>query len=289
VYFALERADLVKRRLAAHRLRDELPTLPIAVVSQVIDLMNANCVGVIVEAIKRAEDHFGHEVGLAVFDTYSKGIAAGGGDENQAKDQNIAVANLRRVIDKVSVHIAGIGHTGKDETRGERGSNARLADVDLQVQLSGDMLKTATVTKANDQPLGPLTSFQLEPFDFEPDEDGDPFQTWILSKKVIQAAADTVGRKMTDRQRIAVEALAEVTISRGAPLPPEYGLPRDIRAVTDEVWKAELVHKGQLDPKGGNPWSRYRELCNSLMARHIIGARDQYVWLAKPPAGADNK
>jgi hypothetical protein len=39
VYFALERADLVKRRLIAHKLRDNLISLPIAVVSQVIDLM----------------------------------------------------------------------------------------------------------------------------------------------------------------------------------------------------------------------------------------------------------
>src|ERR1035437_2247440 len=36
VYFAFERADLVKRRLHAYRLRDNLPTdLPIAVVGQI--------------------------------------------------------------------------------------------------------------------------------------------------------------------------------------------------------------------------------------------------------------
>jgi hypothetical protein len=38
VYFALERADLVKRRLTAHRRRDELKGLPIAVAGGVIDL-----------------------------------------------------------------------------------------------------------------------------------------------------------------------------------------------------------------------------------------------------------
>jgi hypothetical protein len=132
IYFALERADLVKRRLIAHKLRDDLPGLPIAVASQVIDLMNKNCVDLIVAAIDRAEQQFGCGVGLAIFDTNSKAIAAGGGDESSAKDQNIALANVRRILDrKVDIHIAGIGHTGKDEGRGERGSNARLADVDL--------------------------------------------------------------------------------------------------------------------------------------------------------------
>ena len=145
MYFALERADLVRRRLIAHKLRDGLRDLPIAVVSQTIDLLNRNCVDIIVATIQAAEQRFGCEVGLAIFDTYSKGIAAGGGDEDKAKDQNAVQANLRRVFDRGHhIHIAGIGHTGKDESRGERGSNARLADVDMQVQIAGDSIKTVT-------------------------------------------------------------------------------------------------------------------------------------------------
>ena len=176
VYFALERADLVRRRLIAHKLRDGLRDLPIAVVSQTIDLLNRNCVDIIVATIQAAEQRFGCEVGLVIFDTYSKGIAAGGGDEDKAKDQNIVQANLRRVFDRGRhVHIAGIGHTGKDESKGERGSNARLADVDMQVQIAGDPIKTVTIKKANDQPEGVLTTFKLEPFDFGPDEDGELF------------------------------------------------------------------------------------------------------------------
>jgi AAA domain len=140
LYFALERADLVKRRLVAQRLRDDLPIdLPIAISGQVIDLIDRKCAGDIFDTIKRAEDRFGREIGLVVIDTYAKGIAAGGGNESEAKDQNIAVANLRRVLDKApNVHIATAGHTGKDVARGERGSNAKLADVDLQVLLSGE-------------------------------------------------------------------------------------------------------------------------------------------------------
>lgn len=101
LYFALERVDLVKRRLIAHRLRDNLATdLPIAIAGQVIDLMDRACVQNIVDAIKQAEDRFGREIGLVAFDTYAKGIAAGGGDESLAKDQNVVLANLRRVLDK---------------------------------------------------------------------------------------------------------------------------------------------------------------------------------------------
>src|SRR5262249_32973831 len=147
IYFALERADLVRRRLVAHRQRDHLSALPIAVAGEVVDLMNRSCVDIILATIHEAEQRFVCEIGLVIFDTYAKGIAAGGGDEDKAKDQNVVQANLRRVLDRVNIHIAGIGHTGKDESKGERGSNARLADVDVLVQITGDEIKTATVKK----------------------------------------------------------------------------------------------------------------------------------------------
>jgi AAA domain-containing protein/primase-like protein len=162
VYFALERGDLVKRRLTAHARRNNLTDLPIAVASQVIDLASKACVGDIVAAIRSAEQHFGCSVGMIVIDTFAKGIAVSGGDEDKAKDQNLTLANLRMIQEQVDVHIAIVGHTGKDESKGARGSNAHAGDADMMIQLRGDAIKTATVIMANDQPEGLLTRFKLE-------------------------------------------------------------------------------------------------------------------------------
>ena len=278
VYFALERADLVKRQLIAHKIRDNLPDLPIAIAAEVIDLMDVAFVDRIVTAIKQAEQRLSCGVGLAVFDTYAKAIAAGGGDEGAAKDQNIAVANLRRVLDKCDIHIAGIGHTGKDESRGERGSNARLADVDLQVQIVGDSVKTAIIKKANDQQDGPLTSFRLDPFELGIDEDGDAFGTYILAKDI--PATIDVGRPLTDQQRLAIDALAEVTLQHGQDIPTVDGLPAGLKSVTAEQWKVELFRRSVLDPESSNPRARFNELRTRLAARKLIGTRDDLVWLA---------
>ena len=279
VYFALERADLVRRRLVAHQRRDGLPRdLPIAIAGQVIDLMNRSCVDIILATIWEAEQRFACEVGLAIFDTYAKGIAAGGGDEDKAKDQNVVQANLRRVLDRINIHIAGIGHTGKDESKGERGSNARLADVDVLVQITGDTIKTATVKKGNDQPEGILTGFQLEPFDLGIDDDGDPVRTFIVGKEIFAGAQ--ADRKLSDRQRRALEALTEATLGHGREAPPAFGLPAGIKVITTDQWKDELSRSNVLDPKAKNPRSRFTELLNALAARKHIGARDDLVWIA---------
>jgi hypothetical protein len=227
--------------------------------------MNRNCVASITDAIKQAEDRFACRVGVSIFDTYSKGIAAGGGDENQAKDQNIAIANLRRVTDQTGIHAATIGHTGKDESRGERGSNAKQADVDLQVQITGDAVKTAIVRKANDQPEGELTSFQLEPYDFAPDEDGDPFRTYILSKELVTGAAPD--QALSDREQLAMEALTETLLAHGRPGPAEYGLPAGITVVSEKEWMTELLQQRIIDPGATNPRARFTELRNRLKRR----------------------
>src|ERR1700716_3390147 len=102
--------------------------------------------------LRTIERRAGKNIGLVLFDTFGKLIAGSGGDEDKARDQNAVFARLQRLKDGVGCHVALIGHTGKDESRGARGSNALLGDVDLLVMISGNTVKTATVTKANDAP-----------------------------------------------------------------------------------------------------------------------------------------
>ncbi|UPJ31332.1 AAA family ATPase [Bradyrhizobium sp. CW1] len=212
VYFALERADLVKRRLIAHRRKLGLPEnhqTAIVVQSGMLDMMNPATVPLVVEAVKRAETYFSqlpdcHCAGLLIFDTFAKMIAAGGGDENSAKDQGRVFANLQRIKDELgSPHIALIGHTGKDEARGARGSNALYGDVDVLVTIGGDTIKTATVSKANDIPDGPLFSFGSEVVEFGTDEDGDPITVNIVTSGEVTPKGDAQPRepKLSPDQR----------------------------------------------------------------------------------------
>jgi hypothetical protein len=203
VYFAIERADLVKRRLRAHKRLLGFQGAPIAVSSSTIDLTKPDAFKKVVDTIGDAKNILGAEIGLVIIDTFAKLIAAAAGDENSAKDQGAVFANVQRVKNATGVHVALIGHTGKDESRGARGSNALLGDVDLMVTISGEEIKTATVTKANDAPDGPLFSFKSETHDFGTDEDGDPITVNIVSSErvSVQSAQSTRGPKLTKNQQ----------------------------------------------------------------------------------------
>jgi hypothetical protein len=284
VYFALERAGLVKRRLTAHAQRTGVNDLPIAVGAQIIDLSKSDCIAAIVATIREAEAHFGCAVGMIVIDTYSKGIAAGGGDENSAKDQNMTLGNLRRVQEETGVHVALVGHTGKEEDRGARGSNAHLADVDLMVQIKGDSdskLKTAVIVKNNDGPEDILTRFELEIAILGKDEDGDDITTAILSEDTFDSEEEISQAKMNKTQRRAMELLERCIVDAGKPAPVTADFPQGIgKVVSIDTWRATCI-KGSLSAGNTESSERaFRRAMTDLISMHRIGTWENWVWIA---------
>jgi hypothetical protein len=291
VYFAFERAALTKRRLAAYKIRDGLEGLPVAVAGDIVDRVNPECIDTIVATVREAETQFGCPVGLVIIDTYAKGIAAGGGDEDKALHVNIVASNLKVVQEQLRVeadgrklehpvHIATIGHTGKDETRGERGSNAKLGHVDLAVGISGENIKTATVTKGNDQSGGALTTFSAQEIVIGEDEDGEPLTTSILSTDVV--AAPVKAAKPNARHALAVAALERVIRDHGQPAPAGSDIPSWLRVATVDQWREELFRCGILNRKVANPRSPFKKLKDGMMVAKRIVERDGFIWPMQP-------
>ncbi len=286
VYFALERGQLVRRRLRAHALQPGgSPNLPIAVAGGIINLLNSSCVATIIDTIRTAEVHFGCPVGLIIIDTFNKGIAVGGGDEDKAKDQNIAAANLQQVQDVLTdVHIALVGHTGKDESRGARGSNAHMGDVDMMVQIAvADDVRTATITKINDGAEGVLTRFKLETVTLGQDEDGDDITTAIVSDDRLDTEKENSRAKLTKSQRRAMEMLERALEDGPVPIPLEkaHEYPARIKPVPIERWRTCCL-KGDLSPAGTRESAdrAFRRAMSDLVAMHRIGIWDGLVWIA---------
>jgi hypothetical protein len=279
VIFALERADLYKRRLEAYRRRDKLSGLPIAVAGDVIDLMNPACVDLIAATVSHAQKQFGHPVGLIVFDTFNKGIAAGGGDEDKARDHNRAAVNLRNLHSKLSAHIALVGHTGKDETRGARGSNAHLGDVDVMIQISGDGVKVAEVKKGNDQGERTIAEYRIELIEVGRDEDGEPEMTSIVTTEHFETSVKKAKRdKLAPIPKAALRALYElIADGETVPRPESIHVPVGVTCVTLENWKKRCDVTGIIN-RDGNYREQFRRINVTLRNAGFIGIWDKIVW-----------
>jgi len=271
IYFALERADLVRARMGAYKARDkpEVP-LPIGIVSRVINLLDPACVEQIAETVWKMEDLTKVPVGLLIFDTFSKAISSG--DEDKAQTQNLAAANLTRIHEMLNVHIATIGHTGKNPNAGERGSNARLGHVDLAVQISGEgRVRTAAVVKANDQPLRSIASFQIEEVTVDRRDLG-PYTTAILAAATPAAEARPAAlQRTTGKHARALDALKLAIAERG-----QDG------AVHSDFWKEELAKAGVIKVDDKNPRATFKRIRDSI-TQHLIAEPNGLVRINPQP------
>jgi hypothetical protein len=280
IYFALERADLVKRRIQAHRERLGLSRLPIAVVSSTINLMTIKTVPVLVATIREAEICFGMPAGLVIFDTFAKLIAAGGGDEDKAKDQGLVFANIQRIKEAVDAHFALVGHTGKDTSRGARGSNAILGDADVMATITGETIRTAAVIKANEIPERPLFSFTSDLHQFGVDEDGDPTTVNIVVPTEIATSPVAKPGQMTKAATIALRALAEAVTEQGEPAPASTHIPSGVRVVTADTWRQQAYRMGiSTSEEDRAKQQAFKRASEQLIGSSRVGFWDGSVWL----------
>ena len=72
------------------------------------------------------------------------------------------------------------------------------------------IVRTATVTKANDAPEGPLFSFKSEVHEFGTDEDGDPVTVNIVgSEAVTVTETKSAEPKLSTNQRVMLRLLID--------------------------------------------------------------------------------
>jgi hypothetical protein len=171
-------------------------------------------------------------------------------------------SNIQRVKESIDIHVAIIGHTGKDVSRGMRGSNAALGDADVMCTISGDAVRTVSVTKANDGPEGPLFSFKSETHDFGTDKDGEPITVNIVAAEEVSTQAASKGRAQWTRGlRLVHGAIADAILEHGR----DHRVSGDgplVRAVRVQDARSahmrKFVSTGDGDPKAAErkAWER---------------------------------
>jgi hypothetical protein len=195
---------------------------------------------------------------------------------------NRVAANLRRVQELIDVHIACVGHTGKDPSKGARGSNAHLGDVDLMIQITGDAAtKTAKVTDANDQPERVIAQFLLELAETgNVDDDGEVETVAIIAKQDVSSPDPGEG-KLSDIQRAALNELFNcMADGETAPRPNDVHVPAGVTGLTFATWRKRLAARRIINPEG-NPHEQFKRIHVRLANLGKIGIREDFVWPIK--------
>ena len=141
LYISLEGAAGFRWRMAAlKRYRPTGCDVPLHLLSGEFDLYErAAAVGDLIAAVKAISAATGFPVLLIVVDTLARTMAPG--NENETRDMSVVVKRAGQVAAKTGAHVMLIHHSGKDVSKGARGSGALRAGIDTELEIKADERK----------------------------------------------------------------------------------------------------------------------------------------------------
>lgn len=160
LYCALEGGIGFRNRVAAWReVHNPKGDVQFSALMQPMDLFSGpDDADSLIEAIKASP----HKIKLLVIDTLARAMA--GGNENLAEEMGALVGNVDRIRAETGACVMLIHHSGKDPTKGARGSNALRGAVDTEIFVAAmpdGTTHEASSVKQRDLAKGQKTEFRL--------------------------------------------------------------------------------------------------------------------------------
>lgn len=157
IYIAGEGLGGLALRIKAMRLEYGIPAdAPFYVRPKAVNFRDAQAVAELVAMAR--ETAAGRPIAMIVIDTLARAMP--GVDENSAQEVGIVIAACDMVKEELRCAVAPIHHTGKDQERGMRGSNAIHGAVDttLRIKAAGERrVQMINEDQKDGEPAPPMT------------------------------------------------------------------------------------------------------------------------------------
>jgi hypothetical protein len=216
--------------------------------------------------------------GVFFLDTLNRSLV---GSESKDEDMARFLAAAEKVVQELNCAVVIVHHCGIDASR-PRGHTSLSGAVESQLAVtraaSGEVI--VTVELAKDFAEGTEIVSRLDRVELGADADGDPITSLVVLPADGPVSRANTSRKLSDRQRLALAALDECTLSRAAKAPPEFQLPDSVTVAPVTAWREELYARGALDREAPNPRQPFLRLQSQLQGRGLIGIRNEFVWRA---------
>jgi hypothetical protein len=176
LYIGLEGVDGVLNRIRALEIEHGVDS-PIHVMTGAFNMREDNhTLNDVIATVEKLG------AGLVIIDTLARAMT--GGDENSAQDMGAIIDAAGQIQRACNTHVMLVHHSGKDITKGGRGSSALKPALDLEIEMRRDErgLRTATVTKSKNSVDGSAFNFAIKGIEIDrADSWGDPINVGVLA------------------------------------------------------------------------------------------------------------
>ena len=206
LYLATEGGNAFRNRVFALNKHYQYQNPRLAIRPQPVDLFNeAADLPTIERLCNEISEEFG-TIKMVVIDTLARAMQ--NGDENTAQDMSKFIANLDVLRDATDAHILIVHHSGKDASKGARGSSALRAALDTEIELELDdeegVLRFAKTVKQRDMEGGGTFAFKLRVEVLGQDQDGDDVTTCTIEPVGGDEVKDATRKKLKGKNQLTM-------------------------------------------------------------------------------------
>ncbi|HWL56400.1 MAG TPA: helicase RepA family protein [Paracoccus sp. (in: a-proteobacteria)] len=214
---------------------------------------------------------------LIVVDTLARSM--GSGDENTAQDMGKFIKSIDQLREATGAHVMIIHHSGKDASKGARGSGSLRAAADTEIELTrAESVVTAETRKQRDMACDGVFSYSLKSVFIGHDEDGDK----ITSAVIEEAEAAPRKVRLTGGDKIALQALSDALAMHGKVMHSPL-FPANRQCVTLEAWRAMCDrHSLSSGESASAQRTAFMRIKSRLQDKEIIRVVDGMVWCVSP-------
>ena len=273
LYVAAEGAFGIRNRIAAYKQHYEIEdTIPLTILPSTVNMLDTKAdVEKLIRTIQYKAQELGN-ISLIVLDTLARVMA--GGNENAAEDMGMLVINCDRISQTTGAHVCLVHHSGKDESKGSRGSSSLRAacSTEIEIKKSGDV-SIATVTKQREMEIDGVFAFSLDVIDIGINERGKPVTSCVV-KEIDSSSIEEKKRRFPRgaNQKILLKAMKNMDLNDN-----HLGLPISCKGMDLDAFYAACSGKMSSDTKHRR--SRFNDAIASLVADEFMGLESGFLWL----------
>lgn len=200
----------LRRRVKALRQRMGYVKAPLYIDSSAYDLRDVGGQQALSQSLAVIKQAQGQYPVLIIIDTFARAMM--GGDENSAQDVGIFTQAVDELIRETTACVLIIHHSGKDASKGARGSSALRAALDTSFEVSN---RTITADKQREEDMADALRFQLQPVNVGIDKDGE-----AITSCIVEADGSPVAnsRPLSAKGEHAFSVVSDLTGKENAPV-----------------------------------------------------------------------
>ena len=215
---------------------------------------------------------------LVLIDTAAR-VMPGGKEDTEDMGQFVAACDRIRAETRAAVAV--VHHTGKDATRGSRGSSVLPAAVDTTIEVTRDSttkIITAEITKQRDGEIGVQFAFRLDLLQLGMDEDGDPITSCVVVPDDTPPSGKRSRPKVTGTARTALDLLSRAIADAGKTVPTSNHTPANAIGVRIELWRKYFNQGSAADTTPDAKRMAFKRAVQRLQADNAIGCLIPALW-----------